>query len=365
MKIYEVNFSDEYDVCGIDFEACRLISKVERYDMYFNFDGSSKEKSWWPRIMERLNEAPKLGDYISHLDGDVIILEKKAIDKLKPIMGNIEILPLKCPFGDYWAINVLDVLKCIDYEKSEFDLLSDELEDGRPDIMCFSKYEFIKEKIQGYNIFKIIDKPGSAIFVNDTFVDEVKKHGITGFQFDLVWQDEKPDETKVPVIDSKKDINMGQQQEAMVTPLEDEVIQELHRLELKAYKLIGAKEKDTPTQIVTFMCNYVDKLLYKRLKRKEIDNISIALAAAWGLAVCKEYNWEWQYLEVPGKTERSYYILSHDHWYCCPPFYFIANILEGNNKGLDGKNDNTVLLLFNMIKTLGGKVPDEKYYIIC
>jgi len=41
MKIYEVNFSDEYDVCAVDLEACGLISKVERYDMYFNFDGSS------------------------------------------------------------------------------------------------------------------------------------------------------------------------------------------------------------------------------------------------------------------------------------------------------------------------------------
>ena len=187
MKIYEVNFSDKYDVCGIDFDACRLIYKLDDYDMMFHL-GGHKTKNWWPRIMERFNEAPKLGDYISKLDGDVIILEKKAIDKLKPIMGNVEILPLKCPFGNYWAINILDVLKCIDYKKSEFDLLSDELEDGRPDIMCFSKYEFIKEKIQGYNLFKIIDKPQSAIFVNEVFVDEVKKHNITGFQFDLVWQ---------------------------------------------------------------------------------------------------------------------------------------------------------------------------------
>lgn len=188
MKIYEINFSDKYDVCGIDFEACRLISKASDYDMMFHL-GGRKKKNWWPRIMERFNDKPKLGDYISKLDCDVIILEKKAIDKLRPIMGNIEVLPLKCPFGDYWAINVLDMLQCIDYQKSEFELLSNKVRHGRPDIMYFRKYQFIKDKIQGYNLFKIIDGPKGPIFVNDIFVDEVKKHGITGFQFDLKWQE--------------------------------------------------------------------------------------------------------------------------------------------------------------------------------
>ena len=160
----------------------------------------------------------------------------------------------------------------------------------------------------------------------------------------------------------------GKKQKANVTPLEDEVVEELSRLELEAYKLIGANAKDSPLKIVTCIYNYVDKILNDSKIRpgsEEFDNISVSLSAAWGVAVCREYNWEWKYLEIAGKAKKSYYILSKDHWYCCPPFYFITNILEGNNTGPDGKNDNTVLLLFNMIKTLVDQEPEEKYYIVC
>lgn len=160
----------------------------------------------------------------------------------------------------------------------------------------------------------------------------------------------------------------GKKQKTIVTPLEDDAVQELHRLELEAFKLIGVSEKNSSVEIVAAMYNYVDKILdagKSNVSSEEMDNVSISLASAWGLAVCREYNWEWKYLEIPKKTEKSYYILSPDHWYCCPPFYFITNILEGNNIGFDGKNDNTVLLLFNMIETLKEKMPSEKYYIIC
>jgi hypothetical protein len=195
MKIFEVATDfDNYDVCGLNKEACRKLFNLEHledWELYFDFDGSSQSNKWWPRVMERFNEKPKLGDYISKLGGEVIILEKKAIEKLKPLMSNVEILPLICDFGDYRAINVMDVIDCINYEKSDFKQFSAKpanWEDWRPRIMRFIKYEFIKEKIEGYNIFKIIDKPQSAIFVNETFVNSVKEHGITGFAFKLVWK---------------------------------------------------------------------------------------------------------------------------------------------------------------------------------
>ena len=191
MRIYKVSGDlDNFDVCGLDKEACREsfnLGHLEDWDLHIDFDGSSQEKDWWPRIMKRRNDKP-LGDYVSILSGDVMIMERKAINKLRPLMGNVEILPLVCDFGDYLAINVMDVLECIDYEKSEFKLFKDEIWNGRPHIMRFIKYEFIKGKTEGYNIFKIIDAPKSRIFVNETFVEAVEKNGITGFKFELVWE---------------------------------------------------------------------------------------------------------------------------------------------------------------------------------
>jgi hypothetical protein len=81
------------------------------------------------------------------------------------------------------------VLECINYQESEYELLSDELEDGRPRIMYFEKYVFIPEKIRGFHAFKIIDAPKSHIFIDDIFVEAVEKNKITGFNFDLVWED--------------------------------------------------------------------------------------------------------------------------------------------------------------------------------
>lgn len=371
MKIYEVDADfDNFDVCKIDYEACKKLRDIPDYDMMFNFDGSSQTKNWWPRVMERHNDKSKLGGYISKLGGDVMILEREAIDKLKSLMGNIEVLPLKCDFGDYWAINVLDVLECVDYKKSEFVLLSDELEDGRPRIMYFSKYQFIKEKIEGHNVFKIIDTPKSAIFVNETFVNEVVKHGITGFKFELVWQDQvletgafSTQNALIPKTKSKR-VFSKKAPKAFVTPLEEDVMRELCQMEKEAYELIGSNENNSPSEIANLIYSHVDKLLLAEKSEEEISSISILLAVAWGFAVCSEYNWEWRYLEIEGKIERSYYILSPDHWYCCPPFYFFTKILDGKNIGLDGKNDNTALLLFNMIKTLGKKTPKEKYTVI-
>ena len=373
MRIYKLTGDfKKYDVCGIDFDACRKERDIPNWDMMFHFDGSPQSTNWWPRIMERHNKRPKLGDYIDKLSGETIILEKKAVDKLKPIMGNIEILPLKCDFGDYWAINIMDVLECIDYEKSDFMLLSDELVDGRPHILRFNKYEFIKEKTEGKSIFKIVDTCKTEIFANDTFIENVNKQGITGFAFELVWQ--SPDVTELPEQNANapktKQRGLFKKQKtkkAIVTPLEDNVMQELRKMEQEAFELIGTNESNTPFEIVSSIYAHAERVLNPNNDQhciEEINNTSILLAAAWGFAVCKEYKWKWSYLEVKGEIERSYYLLSPDHWYCCPPFYFITKILEGKNVGFNGKNDNTVLLLFNMIKNLVGKIPDEKYTVI-
>ena len=115
-------------------------------------------------------------------------MRREAIEKIRSVLGNFELLSLDCDFGDYWAINVLDVLDCIDYENAEFVRFSKKNENEIPRIMTFIKYAFHLEKLRNNHIFKVIDCPKAAIFVDDVFVKEVAKHNITGFKFKLVWE---------------------------------------------------------------------------------------------------------------------------------------------------------------------------------
>ncbi len=189
MKIYKLSADfDNYDACGIDYAACsKKYGIKEDYDMNIALDGSSVADSWWPRIMKRYNDAP-LADYISKLSSDVIIMRRESIEKIEHLFCNYEILPLICDFGDYWAINIMDVLDCVDYEHSEFKRFPQSTTKGTPRIMRFIKFAFIPDKLCGFHVFKIPDLPKAHIFVDEVFVNEVSKCNITGFDFKLVWE---------------------------------------------------------------------------------------------------------------------------------------------------------------------------------
>lgn len=189
MKVYSLKADfDNYDVCHVDYDYCAKFHSFGENELLISFDGTSKKDGWWPRRMFRENEK-KLGDYISKIGSDVIIMRKKSIEMLEPVMGNIEVLPLDCDFGDYWAINVLDVLDCIDYEKSKFKRFPQTPTNPNPRIMLFEEFAFVKEAIQGHHVFKIKDQPKSHMFVDDLFVEMVERNAISGMKFIPVWEE--------------------------------------------------------------------------------------------------------------------------------------------------------------------------------
>ena len=189
MKIYKVNADfKHYGSCRVDYDACALEHSFGEHELLINFDGTPKADGWWPRIMVSNNDGP-IGTYVDKLSADVIIMEQQGIRKLEHLFGPMEVLPLQCNFGDYWAINLLTVLDCVDYEKSKFKCFrSTPVVNGRPHILKFEELVFLPEKIRGHHVFKIIDKPKSMILVDDVFVQAVKDNHITGFKFDFVWE---------------------------------------------------------------------------------------------------------------------------------------------------------------------------------
>lgn len=177
MKIWHLFFElDKYDylttISNKDWEA-------------LNFDGSSKINTWVP-ISVKVTGGKNIPNATSISPG-IPVLDLKAVEVLKDLLGNnTEVLPLKCKKGEFFAINICDVLDCINYEKSQY-----EKYDNSDRIMVFEKYEFFQDCLEDVNIFKIIDEPERRAFVSDKFRERVLESKLTGFRFDLLWDSSK------------------------------------------------------------------------------------------------------------------------------------------------------------------------------
>ncbi len=148
------------------------------------FDGR-KLADTWTALAVRVMEDSKISD-TPGLSSGAPVLSPRAISVLKDLMKDIvEVLPLICSSGEYYVINVLDVVECVDYEKAEFERYESS---GR--IMLFNKYAFKPECVKGKHIFKIIDEPVRRPFISDEFRNRVLENGLAGFKFELVWDSE-------------------------------------------------------------------------------------------------------------------------------------------------------------------------------
>ncbi|MGB8454765.1 MAG: DUF1629 domain-containing protein [Anaerocolumna sp.] len=115
------------------------------------------------------------------------IFSLKAVECLKEVLGkNIEILPVYIDEQEFYLINALEVLDCLDHEKSEIKYFT-----GTERIMSIKKHVFIEQKLKGKNIFRIKEQEKAGPFVTDKFKEAVEKSGLEGFEFREVWDSEK------------------------------------------------------------------------------------------------------------------------------------------------------------------------------
>lgn len=158
-----------------------IITTTNSDSQKIEFNGATLLDKWEViKVKEIRNK--KQGDFPSLLPGVPVLSEKalKVLDQL--IKPSVEVLPLNCEGSTVYAINVIDILDCIDYASSEYKTYS-----GSSRIMRFIKYSFKPDIIKGNHIFKIIDEPTRKPFVSDEFKKLVEENGLLGFKFDLVW----------------------------------------------------------------------------------------------------------------------------------------------------------------------------------
>ncbi len=149
----------------------------------FEFDGTWIQNDWNPVEVKTLKEI-QYSDFLALVPG-VPVFSKKALKHLAELINeSVEVLPLVHNKEKLFAINVIKVLDCVDYDKSEYKKFT-----SSNRIMRFVRYEFIKEKLMNTHIFKIKDEPSKRPFVSDTFRNRVLEYGLKGFEFEEVWSD--------------------------------------------------------------------------------------------------------------------------------------------------------------------------------
>ncbi len=171
------------------FASLSSVDDDKCFEIVINFDGRSLISGWEPLEYTKykahkdlpLSDKPSAGPNFP-------IVSLKAVKYLKEVLGeNVEILPVYIDEQEFFLINKLEVLDCLDYEKSEIEYFS-----GEPKrIMEIVKYSFIEQKLKGKNIFRIKEQKKTGPFVTDKFKEAVEKSGLEGFEFREVWDSEK------------------------------------------------------------------------------------------------------------------------------------------------------------------------------
>jgi hypothetical protein len=148
------------------------------------FDGTRRAEHWLPVNVARLRvwEDGRLlqaGDFPS---GCGFVVSQAAKELLGSYMEDAgELLPLNCPDGEFWTLNVTRLVDALDEDNSKV-LRSSETNR----ILMIHQHCFRSENL-GPEIFKLSHTPRGLIYFTETFVKRVNATGLKGANFKLVW----------------------------------------------------------------------------------------------------------------------------------------------------------------------------------
>jgi hypothetical protein len=162
-------------------------SSVSNFQLIEAFKGGGPiADSWVPRAVHLFvyegEEAKPLGDFPSLFGGVPPVFSKRAIEILNPLIADsTEILPLMGLEGEFSVVNVIDVVDCLDHQRSEYIRFESS---GR--IMHIEHYVFKKDYLKNKHIFRIPEEVVSAVFVSDAFKTLVEQNRLEGLIFKKV-----------------------------------------------------------------------------------------------------------------------------------------------------------------------------------
>ncbi len=153
--------------------------------------GASQLESWGRRQVwyhpAEFRKSKSLANFPGWSSG--IACDAEAKENLQKLIGDhAEFLPLIFASSTivdttYYAINVLRMLDCLDYKRSEFTYF-----ERTGNIRKVHKFEFKLNCIGGIPIFKLPILRSIRTYVTDEFKQLVEKSNLTGLEFRKVWE---------------------------------------------------------------------------------------------------------------------------------------------------------------------------------
>ncbi len=173
-----------------EYEVLVLKDSTKWQDLKDMFDGTPLKQRWKPIEVEVLRDDKRKdrlkGDCPS-LSPGVAVFSERAVAALKDMLeASGELLPLLCDDGQYYLFNVTSVIDALDESSSDLLRFS---ESGR--VMRVKKYVFHSSVVSKASVFKIPQLVRSHIFVVRAFAERARERGLAGFDFRLLWQDQK------------------------------------------------------------------------------------------------------------------------------------------------------------------------------
>lgn len=158
-----------------------------------SFDGRSKITNWKPLELQRIDgDIFPVGDAVGFDMG--FLVSKKAMCLFSDVCSDtIEFLPMYYGDTEYYIPNVLGVVDCLDRQKSKC-LYSRSSKDR---VLMVNKYAFNEDLIAGKCVFRVKDEPFRGPFVTEKMVSAIRASSLSGFCFDLVWDNNETEERKV------------------------------------------------------------------------------------------------------------------------------------------------------------------------
>ncbi|MFB5269429.1 imm11 family protein [Paenibacillus enshidis] len=154
--------------------------------------GQSMQQEWRPlRVLYKADKGKSI-DFPRYAPA-MNVFNDRAVSVLEPLIdGLVEFLPLIDDKYNFYFCNVINILDCVDHEKSVPEIMLDK-------IISYHSLYFKEDLLQTErrHIFKIPELVRTRVYVSDEFRDAVLEAGLKGLDFIQVWDSEFTKEDEI------------------------------------------------------------------------------------------------------------------------------------------------------------------------
>lgn len=148
-----------------------------------------------------------------------------------------------------------------------------------------------------------------------------------------------------------------------VGPLSDKLREKIESTFQAGVEMFGISDPDDGRAIAQGVKEAVDRILETGQLPEgcgSLNDAAVTLGVLFGQSLCIDRDWSWEMFGSSAE-KAAYGVVSPGRNFSNAPRSYLLRILRGQNTGLDGQNDNTVMLLYDRLEGIDGN-PEEKLY---